>query len=64
MPGLSGEDTLPQIRRLRPAAKVVVSSGFSEDEAARLLERQRIAAFIQKPYTATGLAEKLSAALG
>jgi PAS domain S-box-containing protein len=63
MPGLGGEETLPQIRRLRPAAKVIVSSGYTEDEATRMLERQRVAGFIQKPYTATGLAEKIAAAL-
>ena len=30
MPGMSGEETLPELRKLRPEVKVFVSSGYSE----------------------------------
>jgi two-component system, cell cycle sensor histidine kinase and response regulator CckA len=64
MPGLSGEETLPELRKIRPDLKVVVSSGYSEAETMRLFEGQQVAGFIQKPYTAAELAEKVKLALG
>jgi nitrogen-specific signal transduction histidine kinase/CheY-like chemotaxis protein len=64
MPGLSGEETLPELRRLRPSVKVLLSSGYAEDEAMRLFQGQQISGFIQKPYTASALAEKISRVIG
>jgi CheY-like chemotaxis protein len=59
MPGLSGEETLPELRKIRPDVAVVISSGYSEAEAMRLFDRQRVSGFIQKPYTSRGLVEKI-----
>jgi CheY-like chemotaxis protein len=64
MPGMSGEETLPELRQIRPDFKVVVSSGYSESEAMPLFRGQRVSGFVQKPYTANGLAEKVKACLG
>jgi two-component system, cell cycle sensor histidine kinase and response regulator CckA len=64
MPGMSGEEVLPELRKLRPEMKVFVSSGYSEAEAMALFRGQRVAGFLQKPYTAGALAEKVKAALG
>ena len=64
MPGMSGEETLPELRKIRPDLKVVVSSGYSEAEAMRLFEGQQVSGFIQKPYTAAVLAEKVKLASG
>ena len=63
MPGMSGQEALPEILKIRPEAKVVVSSGYSESETMRLFQGQRVAGFIQKPYTAEGLARKLQATI-
>jgi CheY-like chemotaxis protein len=63
MPGMSGQEALPEILKIRPEAKVVVSSGYSESETMRLFQGQRVAGFIQKPYTAEGLARKLKATI-
>jgi PAS domain S-box-containing protein len=63
MPGMSGEEALPELRRIRPAAKVVVSSGYSESEALDQFQGQRISGFIQKPYTVPDLVAKVKAAM-
>ena len=64
MPGMGGEETLPELRKIRPAARVVISSGYSEAEAMRFFHDQQVSGFIQKPYTPAGLARRLKAAIG
>jgi two-component system cell cycle sensor histidine kinase/response regulator CckA len=50
MPRMSGEETLPELRRRGHAMPVLLTSGFSEAVGAmRLLEGPAVA-FIQKPY--------------
>jgi FixJ family two-component response regulator len=51
------------IRRLRPDMRVVISSGFDESEAMKQFESDGDLMFIQKPYTASALIEKISSAL-
>ncbi|HVX66698.1 MAG TPA: ATP-binding protein [Bryobacteraceae bacterium] len=63
MPGLGGEEVLPQLRRIRPSVKVIVSSGYSEPESMALFRGQRVSGFIQKPYTSSRLAQRVKAAL-
>ena len=63
MPEMSGEETLPELRKIRPGVKVIVSSGYSETEAMPLFIEDQVAGFIQKPYTATALAEKVQSVL-
>jgi CheY-like chemotaxis protein len=63
MPGMSGEETLPELRKIRPKFEVVVSSGYSESEAMTLFHGQRVSGFVQKPYTSKGIAEKVKACL-
>ncbi len=59
MPGMGGDEVLPEFRKLRPEMKVIVSSGYSEDEALRLFQGQEVSGFIQKPYTSSRLVEKI-----
>jgi PAS domain S-box-containing protein len=63
MPLLGGEDALRELRRVRPDIKIVLSSGFNEAEAIQRFAGQRLSGFIQKPYTATQLAEKVKMVL-
>lgn len=62
MPGLSGEETLRALRAIRPDVRIVLSSGFSEREALRKFSRQSLSGFLQKPYTASMLADMVRAA--
>ena len=64
MPHMSGEEALPELRKIRPEVKVVVSSGYSESEAMPLFDGQRVSGFVQKPYTSKAIAEKVKACLG
>ena len=64
MPNMNGEEVLPELRKLRAEVKVMMSSGYSESETMGLVKGQRVSGFIQKPYTAAGLAERVKACLG
>lgn len=64
MPQMNGEETLREMQRIRPDVRVIVSSGYSEEEATRRFAGKGIAGFIQKPYQAADLAAKLQAVLG
>jgi CheY-like chemotaxis protein len=63
MPVMSGSDALPQLRKLRPSVKIVVSSGYSEEETLALFDDRQVSGFLQKPFTAQALAERVQAAL-
>jgi PAS domain S-box-containing protein len=63
MPLLGGEEAVRELRRVRPDVKIVLSSGIDEAEAIQRFAGQRIAGFIQKPYTAGQLAEKIKTVL-
>jgi PAS domain S-box-containing protein len=63
MPLPGGEEALRELRRARPEVKIVLSSGCSEAEAMQPFAGQRLSGFIQKPYTAAQLAEKIKTVL-
>ncbi len=63
MPGMGGEEVLPELLRIRSDARVVVSSGYSQDEAMKHFHGLRATGFIQKPYTAGGLAAEVGRVL-
>ncbi|MEM7262091.1 MAG: response regulator, partial [Planctomycetota bacterium] len=59
MPKMSGEQTLRALHEIRSDLPVILSSGYSEHDAVRRLTTDRLASFLQKPYTADGLIEKI-----
>ena len=63
MPVMSGEETLVRLKDIRSEIPVVLSSGYNEADATRRFTDKGLAGFIQKPYTAAGLAEKMKIAL-
>ncbi len=63
MPCMGGEEVLPELRRLRPSARFIVTSGYSEAETMRLFSGQQVSGFLQKPFTAGRLVEKVKSAL-
>ena len=64
MPHLDGIETLHAMRRLRNDLEVVLTSGYSEQEASRRLEGQKAVGFIQKPYRPHELARTIAETLG
>ena len=63
MPAMSGDEILPELNKIRPEVKVIVSSGYSEAETMRMFQGQKVRGFVQKPYTAATIVEKVRRAL-
>jgi nitrogen-specific signal transduction histidine kinase/CheY-like chemotaxis protein len=63
MPVMNGEECLSRLKSMKPDVPVLLSSGFSETEAARRFQSAGVASYVQKPYTAQHLAELVKAAL-
>jgi CheY-like chemotaxis protein len=63
MPVMNGEECLSLLKSVKPDVPVLLSSGFSETEAARRFQSAGVAGYVQKPYTAQHLAELVKAAL-
>jgi signal transduction histidine kinase len=63
MPVMSGDEAYHELRRIRPDAKVIISSGYDELDATRRFAGKGAVRFIKKPYTAAKLAEKVKTVL-
>lgn len=63
MPRMGGEETLQELQRLRSDVRVILSSGYHEQEIRQRFVNQGLAGFIQKPYTVTRLLETLDRVL-
>jgi CheY-like chemotaxis protein len=63
MPVMSGEETLRELQLIKPSVRVLLTSGYNQVEAVQRFAGKGLAGFIQKPYTAAGLAEKVKEAL-
>ncbi len=62
MPVMSGEETFSELREIRPDVRIILSSGYNEAETIRPFAGRALSGFVQKPYTATELAQKVKAA--
>ena len=63
MPGLNGPRVYEKLAHIYPEVKVLLSSGFSEEEVFNQLDCPGIAGFIQKPYQLNVLQAKIDQAL-
>ena len=59
MPQLSGEEASREILGMAPETKIILSSGFTKLETIDSFSDLKLAGFIQKPYRAQDLVEKL-----
>jgi len=64
MPLMNGEEVLREMQAIDPRVRVLLSSGYNEVEAIQRFAGKGLAGFLQKPFTATALAEKLAEVLG
>ena len=51
MPHMDGEEAFREMRRINNNARVVLSSGYHEQEVTQRFKGKGLAGFIQKPYT-------------
>jgi PAS domain S-box-containing protein len=63
MPVMGGEETVRHLKMMNGAVCILLSSGFNEVEAIQRFTGKGLAGFIQKPYTAAKLAEKVKSVL-
>jgi two-component system cell cycle sensor histidine kinase/response regulator CckA len=61
--GWSGRNSAASLLGINPHLPVIISSGFSPDEAFQHLDADRMLPFLQKPYTASRLRDAVSLAL-
>ena len=64
MPHLDGEACFRLLRESKPDVKVLLSSGYNEQDVVSLFAGRSPAAFIQKPYTTQELLAKVREVLG
>jgi two-component system, cell cycle sensor histidine kinase and response regulator CckA len=64
MPHMDGEETFRELRRIDAGVRVVLSSGYNEQDVTQRFVGKGLAGFIQKPYPITTLSETLRAVLG
>jgi PAS domain S-box-containing protein len=55
MPHLDGEACYRELRRIDPAVKVIMTSGYNEQEVVSRFIGKGLAGFVQKPYKASDL---------
>ena len=55
MPDLSGKDVFIMMQKVNPEVKVILTSGFGDDDRVRELFQMGICDFIQKPFSVDSL---------
>jgi PAS domain S-box-containing protein len=55
MPGVGGEAVLRELRAIDPSIPVILSSGFTEEQAMERLSGAEVEAFLHKPYRPSAL---------
>ncbi|MCX5757630.1 MAG: response regulator, partial [Candidatus Hydrogenedentes bacterium] len=63
MPHMDGEEAFREMRRIKPGVRVIMSSGYNEQEVINRFVGKGIAGFIQKPYQLDNLAATLKSVL-
>jgi CheY-like chemotaxis protein len=63
MPRMGGEEVFAAISELQPGVKVILSSGYDEDEALGRFTDPAPVGFLRKPYRIADLEARLNAAL-
>ena len=64
MPHLDGEACFRELRRLDPGVKVIITSGYNEQDIMGRFIGKGLAGFVQKPYTGAELLPKIRESLG
>ncbi|MBV9506433.1 MAG: response regulator [Acidobacteriia bacterium] len=64
MPVMNGEEAIDEIMRVHPGINVILSTGYDQREILERFRHKPISGFLQKPYTARQLIERVRTALG
>ena len=63
MPRLNGEETFRALREIDPDVRVVLTSGFNEQETVAHFVGKGLAGFLQKPYRMSDLLNAIEKSL-
>jgi CheY-like chemotaxis protein len=63
MPHMDGAEAFGELRRLNPAVRVVLASGYSHEDVASRFAGKGLNGVLQKPYTLLKLRESLAGLL-
>ncbi|HVW87239.1 MAG TPA: response regulator, partial [Bryobacteraceae bacterium] len=63
MPGMSGSEVLSHLRKIDPAVRVILSSGFDKSAVLTQFAPEELAGFLQKPFTTRQIMEQIAKAL-
>ncbi|MBM3775291.1 MAG: response regulator [Acidobacteria bacterium] len=63
MPVMTGEEVLPRLLERRPELKVILTSGYEEQFARRMVRDYPSIAYLRKPYTARQLGDRVQRSL-
>lgn len=63
MPGMNGKECFFALKKIDPAVRVLVSSGFSGDEDVEAMRDAGVRWFIRKPFTAAELSRSVAEAI-
>jgi PAS domain S-box-containing protein len=63
MPHLDGEETFRQMRTLNPSVRVILTSGFNQQEAVNRFAGKGLSGFIQKPFELGSLIQVIRSVL-
>jgi two-component system, cell cycle sensor histidine kinase and response regulator CckA len=64
MPHMDGEQCFRELRQWKPDVKVIMSSGYNEQEVTQKFVGKGLAGFIQKPYRLSTLQEVIRKVTG
>ena len=59
MPDMSGQEVFRELLKIKVDARVILTSGYSEQEVAKQFSEQKFGGFIQKPYRPQALIRKV-----
>jgi PAS domain S-box-containing protein len=60
MPNISGKETYLEMKRLQPGVKVLLASGFKQDQRIKESLDLGVSGFIQKPFSMFALSRKIA----
>ena len=64
MPRMDGSEALLALQAIRPDVKVILCSGYTEQEVAQKFAIKGLAGFLQKPYSLGEFEAKVKAVIG
>jgi PAS domain S-box-containing protein len=63
MPGMDAQELVPILNQQYPDLRIVLASGYAEEDARRDFPPEAVAGFLQKPYTIAALIQKVEETL-